>query len=424
MKHKLNNINIGVIGLGYVGLPLANLLSRKYFTVAFDSDKRRISELKKFIDINKEVESSDLRKLKKITITNNHQDLKICDIYFVTVPTPVDKKNLPDLSFLKSATKTVGLNLKQGNIVVFESTVYPGLTEEVLVPILEKYSKLKYKKDFNCSYSPERINPGDKKHTLSKIVKVISASDKKSLKIIKNLYSSVLNAKVFIAKDIKTAEAAKVIENTQRDINISLINELSIIFNKLGINTYEVLKAASTKWNFANFKPGLVGGHCIGVDPYYLTYKAKKVGYSPKVILAGRNTNNYMGKYISQQVLKKMKEKNIPIKRSKILIMGLTFKENVPDIRNSKVFDIIRYLKSKEIKVHVFDEMVNENDVLKNILIKKIKKNFYDAIIITVAHSKFKKLGIKKIKSFGKKNSILADIKNLFDSNELIDFTL
>ena len=424
MNNNLKRLNIGVIGLGYVGLPLANLLSRKYFTVAFDSNKKRIKELKKFIDKNKEVSCNDLKKSKKIKLTNNHKDLNECDVYFVTVPTPVDKKNQPDLSFLKSATKTVALNLKNRNIVVFESTVYPGLTEEVLVPILEKYSKLKYKRDFNCSYSPERINPGDKKHTLKKIVKVISASNKSSLKIIKNLYSSILKSKVFVAKDIKTAEAAKVIENTQRDLNISLINELSIIFNRLGLNTYDVLKTASTKWNFVNFKPGLVGGHCIGVDPYYLTYKAKKVGFSPKVILAGRNTNNYMGKYISKQVLKKMREKNILIKKSKILIMGLTFKENIPDMRNSKVFDIIKYLKDKKAKVHVFDHMINGNKFLKNILVKKIKKNYYDAIILAVAHEKFKKIGVKKIKSFGKKNSILVDIKNLFNSHELVDLTL
>ena len=424
MNNNLKRLNIGVIGLGYVGLPLANLLSRKYFTVAFDSNKKRIKELKKFIDKNKEVSCNDLKKSKKIKLTNNHKDLNECDVYFVTVPTPVDKKNQPDLSFLKSATKTVALNLKNRNIVVFESTVYPGLTEEVLVPILEKYSKLKYKRDFNCSYSPERINPGDKKHTLKKIVKVISASNKSSLKIIKNLYSSILKSKVFVAKDIKTAEAAKVIENTQRDLNISLINELSIIFNRLGLNTYDVLKTASTKWNFVNFKPGLVGGHCIGVDPYYLTYKAKKVGFSPKVILAGRNTNNYMGKYISKQVLRKMREKNILIKKSKILIMGLTFKENIPDMRNSKVFDIIKYLKDKKAKVHVFDHMINGNKFLKNILVKKIKKNYYDAIILAVAHEKFKKIGVKKIKSFGKKNSILVDIKNLFNSHELVDLTL
>ena len=424
MNNNLTSLKIAVIGLGYVGLPLANLLSRKYSTVAFDSNKKRITELKNFKDINKEVNIKDLKKSKKITITHNKKDLNLCNIYFVTVPTPVDKKNLPDLSFLKSATKTVAQNLKKGNIVVFESTVYPGLTEEILVPILEKHSKLKYKKDFNCSYSPERINPGDKKHTLKKIVKVISASDKSSLKTIKNLYSSILKSKVYIARDIKTAEAAKVIENTQRDLNISLINELSIIFNKLGINTYEVLKTASTKWNFINFKPGLVGGHCIGVDPYYLTYKAKKVGYSPKVILAGRKTNNSMGKYISQLVLKKMKERKILIKKSKILIMGLTFKENVPDIRNSKVFDIINYLKTKKINVQVFDHMVVENISLKNILIKKIKKNYFDAIILAVAHDKFKKLGVKKIKSFGKKNSILVDIKNLFNSHDLVDLTL
>ena len=424
MNNNLKRLNIGVIGLGYVGLPLANLLSRKYFTVAFDSNKKRIKELKKFIDKNKEVSCNDLKKSKKIKLTNNHKDLNECDVYFVTVPTPVDKKNQPDLSFLKSATKTVALNLKNRNIVVFESTVYPGLTEEVLVPILEKYSKLKYKRDFNCSYSPERINPGDKKHTLKKIVKVISASNKSSLKIIKNLYSSILKSKVFVAKDIKTAEAAKVIENTQRDLNISLINELSIIFNRLGLNTYDVLKTASTKWNFVNFKPGLVGGHCIGVDPYYLTYKAKKVGFSPKVILAGRNTNNYMGKYVSKQVLRKMREKNILIKKSKILIMGLTFKENIPDMRNSKVFDIIKYLKDKKAKVHVFDHMINGNKFLKNILVKKIKKNYYDAIILAVAHEKFKKIGVKKIKSFGKKNSILVDIKNLFNSHELVDLTL
>ena len=424
MKNNSVKYRMGVIGLGYVGLPLANSLGKKYFTIGYDYSKNRISKLKKHIDTNNELSAKDFKKSKKLIFISDDKKLSDCNIFFVTVPTPVNKKNLPDLRNLKSATKTVALNLNKGDIVVYESTVYPGLTEEILVPILEKYSKLEYIKDFNCSYSPERINPGDKKHKLQNIVKVVSASNKKTLKIVKHIYKSVIKSKVYVAKNIKTAEAAKVIENTQRDLNISLINELSIIFKKLNINIYDVLKAASTKWNFINFKPGLVGGHCIGVDPYYLTYKAKKVGYDPKIILAGRKINNLMGTYVSNLVLKKMKQKKINIKKAKILIMGATFKENVPDTRNSKVIDVINYFKKRSNKVHVFDYLVKENTQLNNVLIQKIKKNYYDTIILAVAHKRFKELGIKKIKSFGKKKSILVDIKNVFNSHKLVDVKL
>ena len=424
MKNNSVKFRVGVVGLGYVGLPLANSLGKKYLTIGYDYNKNRISKLKKYIDTNNELSTKDFEKSKKLIFISDEKKLSDCNIFFVTVPTPVDKKNLPDLRNLKSATKTVALNLNKGDIVVYESTVYPGLTEEILVPILEKYSKLEYIKDFNCSYSPERINPGDKKHKLQNIVKVVSASNKKTLKIVKYIYKSVIKSKVYVAKNIKTAEAAKVIENTQRDLNISLINELSIIFKKLDINIYDVLKAASTKWNFINFKPGLVGGHCIGVDPYYLTYKAKKVGYDPKIILAGRKINNLMGSYVSNLVLKKMKQKKINIKKAKILIMGATFKENVPDIRNSKVIDVINYFKKRCNKVDVFDYLVKENTKLNDVLIKKIKKNYYDTIILAVAHKRFKKLGIKKIKSYGKKESILVDVKNIFNSHKLVDVNL
>ena len=347
-------IKVGVLGLGYVGLPLAVELSKNKKVVGYDINSKRIAHLNKNIDHNKEISSTNLKKSKKnLFFTSDANNLIDCNFYIVTVPTPVNKRKQPDLSLLKSATQVVANNLRKNDIVVFESTVYPGVTEEICVPILEKYSKLKFNHDFYCGYSPERINPGDKVHTIDKVVKITSGSNKYSAKIIDQVYSEVTNGNTFQASSIKVAEAAKVIENTQRDINIALMNELSQIFNKLDIDTNAVLEAANTKWNFLKFTPGLVGGHCIGVDPYYLTHKAKEVGIKPKIILAGRETNDGMSKYISNKLINIFKNTKNNVK--KILIMGATFKEDCPDIRNSKVFDITENLIKEGYKVNIYD---------------------------------------------------------------------
>ncbi len=405
-----------VVGLGYVGLPLALNLSRKYKVIAFDNDRIRIKTLKNGVDFNNEFKKIDLKKKKNLLFTFNKKHLKECKIFFLTIPTPINKKKVPDLSLVIKATKLVSKFLKKGDIVVYESTVYPGTTEEVCVPLLEKYSGLEYNKDFNCSYSPERINPGDKKNTIDTIIKLVSSSSKKSLKKISSVYRSILKSKVFECSSLKVAEAAKIIENTQRDLNISLMNEFSIICRKLNVNVHEVLDAASTKWNFVNFKPGLVGGHCIGVDPYYLTYKAKKLGINPKVILAGRKVNDEMSNYFSKYFLKNLKLKN-QNKNPKILILGATFKENISDIRNSKILDVGKILKKKGCKVHFFDPHIKK--LPKSFqLIDHLKFNYYDAIIIGVSHKKFKDLGLRRIRKFAKKNNhLIFDLQNLFKEN-------
>ncbi len=404
-----------VVGLGYVGLPLALNLSKKYKVIAFDNDSIRIKTLKNGVDFNNEFKKTDLKK-KNLLFTFNKDYLKECKIFFLTIPTPINKKKIPDLSLVIKATKLVSKFLKKGDIVVYESTVYPGTTEEVCVPLLEKYSGLKYNKDFNCSYSPERINPGDKKNTIDTIIKLVSSSSTKSLKKISSVYRSILKSKVFECSSLKVAEAAKIIENTQRDLNISLMNEFSIICRKLNLNVHEVLDAASTKWNFVNFKPGLVGGHCIGVDPYYLTYKAKKLGINPKVILAGRKVNDEMSNYFSKYFLKNLKLKN-QNKNPKILILGATFKENISDIRNSKILDVGKILKKKGCKVHFFDPHIKK--LPKSFqLIDHLKFNYYDAIIIGVKHKKFKDLGLRRIRKFAKKNNhLIFDLQNLFKEN-------
>ena len=404
-----------VVGLGYVGLPLALNLSKKYKVIAFDNDRIRIKTLKNGVDFNNEFKKTDLKK-KNLLFTFNKDYLKECKIFFLTIPTPINKKKVPDLSLVIKATKLVSKFLKKGDIVVYESTVYPGTTEEVCVPLLEKYSGLKYNKDFNCSYSPERINPGDKKNTIDTIIKLVSSSSTKSLKKISSVYRSILKSKVFECSSLKVAEAAKIIENTQRDLNISLMNEFSIICRKLNLNVHEVLDAASTKWNFVNFKPGLVGGHCIGVDPYYLTYKAKKLGINPKVILAGRKVNDEMSNYFSKYFLKNLKLKN-QNKNPKILILGATFKENISDIRNSKILDVGKILKKKGCKVHFFDPHIKK--LPKSFqLIDHLKFNYYDAIIIGVRHKKFKDLGLRRIRKFAKKNNhLIFDLQNLFKEN-------
>ena len=426
MINKIKNIQIAIIGLGYVGLPLALEFAKKRKVVAYDVNKKRIKELKVFKDINLEVTKKQFKDSKLIKFTNSISDLKSADFYIITVPTPINKFNKPDLRPLLKSSKTIGMILKKDDIVVYESTVYPGCIEEDCVPILEKYSNLKFNKDFFCGYSPERINPGDKKHTVSNIKKITSGSKPKIASLVDNLYKEIVTVGTHKAPSIKVAEAAKVIENTQRDLNIALVNELSILFDKMKIDTQAVLNAAGSKWNFLPFKPGLVGGHCIGVDPYYLTHKAKSIGYNPKVILAGRKVNYNMGKYVAINLIKKMKKKKIKIENSNILIMGLTFKENCADIRNSGIEKVIYQLKKYKCNMDFYDPWVDA----RNLKIKygvftslNLKKSYYDAIIISVAHDKFKNMGIQAILKMCKKNHIIYDLKNIFNSKK-VDLTL
>ncbi len=409
----MKNIKICVIGLGYVGLPLAIEFGKKFKTVGYDNDFIRVKNLNKKIDSNNEVSKKDFLKSKKILFSNKIEDISESNFFIITVPTPVTKNKKPDLRIIIEATSIVAKKLKRNDIVVFESTVFPGFTEDIAVPILERFSGLSFNIDFFCGYSPERINPGDKEHTLRNITKVISGSNPKTLAIIKKVYQSILISKTFSARSIKIAEAAKVIENTQRDLNVALINELTQLFAKMNLNIYDILKAASTKWNFLKFTPGLVGGHCIGVDPYYLTHKARQIGFDPRVILAGRKINDDMSKFYIKDFLKKNKKK----KKLKILILGFTFKENCRDIRNSKVFNMVDLLVKKKHLVDMFDPLAIKVDksYSKNIILKEnIKNNFYDGIIIAVAHKIFVKMGIAKIKKYGVKNSIVYDIKNIF----------
>ena len=419
MKKKAQNI--AIIGLGYVGLPLAVTFAKKYKVLGYDIDNTRIKELGNYNDKTLEITKNKIIKAKNLSFTNKISDISGCNIFIITVPTPINKKNLPNLNAIKNATKAVAKIIKKGDFIIYESTVYPGVTEEVCVPILEKISKFHINKDFYCGYSPERINPGDKKYTIDKIVKVTSGSNNYSRIFIDNLYKTIISAGTYSAPNIKTAEAAKVIENTQRDINIALINELSVIFDKLNIDTYDVLDAAKTKWNFLDFNPGLVGGHCIGVDPYYLTFKAKKVGVNPNVILSGRKINNSMPVHVVKKLLKKMSEKKIPHKNSKILVMGLTFKENCPDIRNTKVFNIIDELKKITQNIEIYDSFVDRYDMpqkYKKNFVREIKLNFYDCIILAVPHRYIKQIGIKNINSYVKKKNIIFDLKNIFKKNQ------
>ncbi len=408
---------ICIIGLGYVGLPLAIEFGKFFDVVGYDKSLKRISKLKQNIDITGEVSKKELIISDKILFTNKIKDVKKCNTYILAIPTPISKNNTPDLNALLNSTKQIARVLKENDTIIYESTVYPGVTDDICVPILEKYSGLKLNKNLFVGYSPERINPGDKKHNIRNIVKITSGSNKKTLKYVDKLYKNIVQAGTYPVSSIKVAEAAKVIENTQRDVNIALINELSIIFNRIEISTEEVLKAASTKWNFINFKPGLVGGHCIGVDPYYLAYQAKQYGVLPKIILAGRETNDKMSKEVSHNLISALKKKKIKIKQAKVLIMGLAFKENCKDIRNTKVYDLYRYLSKKVARVDCYDPFVNPIDAKKtyNIpLVKKPKSNSYDAIIIAVAHKIFKKMGINEIKKLGKENNIIYDLKFLF----------
>ncbi|MGE4518377.1 MAG: Vi polysaccharide biosynthesis UDP-N-acetylglucosamine C-6 dehydrogenase TviB [Desulfobacteraceae bacterium] len=418
----MNNPKIAIIGLGYVGLPLAVEFGKIIETKGFDINKKRVEELKKGKDSTLEVEPENLVTAAKLTYTNNLEDLKDSNFFIVTVPTPVDKNKTPDLSPLISASQMLGKIIKKNDIVVYESTVYPGATEEVCIPEIEKISGLKFNKDFFAGYSPERINPGDKEHRVTNIVKVTSGSTPETAETVDNIYKKIILAGTHKASSIKVAEASKVIENTQRDLNIALINELAIIFDKMKIDTEEVLKAAGTKWNFLNFKPGLVGGHCIGVDPYYLTFKAQEIGYHPEIILAGRRINDKMGAYVVSRVVKEMVKKKIHVHGSNILIMGLTFKENSPDLRNTKVVDMIEEFKDYNANIDIYDPWVDEDEALHEYglsLTKELKENTYDTIILAVAHDDFKNIGIEKIKQFGKSENIIFDLKHLFPKNDV-----
>ena len=413
----MKKTKIGVVGLGYVGLPISIAFSRKYKVIGYDINLDRINSLNKFIDSTLEVSKAALRKALKnnFSITTKINALNDCNIYIITVPTPINSDKTPDLSYLIDATMSIGKILSNNDIVIYESTVYPGCTEEVCVPILEKYSQLKYNKNFYCGYSPERINPGDKEHTVEKIVKVISGSTDEVAKKIDKLYSSVINAGTYIAKSIKIAEAAKVIENTQRDINIAFINELAIIFNKMNIDTNDVLEAASTKWNFLDFRPGLVGGHCIGVDPYYLAYKAEKEGHSPEIILAGRKVNDYVGEFIANQVIDEMKKRNLLLKPS-VLVMGVTFKENCPDFRNTKVIDILSELNKNNLSLDIFDPLVDKESFKKqhNLIVHNTLPNKkYHAIILAVAHDEFKLVDVESLKESSK--AVVYDVKGFLE---------
>jgi len=412
---------IAIIGLGYVGLPLASVFSKKYEVIGFDINTQRVLELLDGYDRTLELTQEQLNALHNLTFTSNEEDIKDANIYIVTVPTPIDKKNQPDLTPLIKSSQTIGKFLNKGDIVIYESTVYPGVTEEVCVVELEKASKLVYNKDFFCGYSPERINPGDKKHSVENILKVTSGSTPKIADEVDKLYKSVIKAGTYKASSIKVAEASKVIENTQRDVNIALINELSLIFDTMGIDTNEVLEAAATKWNFIKFTPGLVGGHCIGVDPYYLTYKSEKLGYKPNLILGARQINNGMGKYIAEQTIKKMIDAEKKIKNSNVLIMGITFKENCPDIRNTKVVDIIEELQSYGCNVDVYDPWIDRNKVEQNYQYQFITNPFqntkkYDAIVVAVAHNQFKELSMQEYQNISRDVMIVMDIKGIVEN--------
>ena len=419
---QYSEASIAIVGLGYVGLPLAVEFGNKRKVIGFDSNAARIKELKKGLDNTLETTNQELKDAIYLSYTNSLKDIKDCKIFIITVPTPIDKNKQPNLSPLKDASEAIGSILKKGDLVIYESTVYPGATEEVCVPILETISGLSFNKDFYCGYSPERINPGDKEHRITTIKKVTSGSTPEIATIVDELYQEIITEGTHMASSIKVAEAAKVIENTQRDVNIALINELSLIFNKLNIDTESVLEAAGTKWNFLPFRPGLVGGHCIGVDPYYLTHKALEVGYNPEMILAGRRINDNMGFFVADQVSKLMTKKGIHVEGANILIMGLAFKENCPDIRNTKVVDVVSELKNFNCNIDIYDPWVDSKEASKSFDIKitnTLKRNTYDGVIVAVAHKEFFKMGIKKIKSYCKPSHVIYDLKHIFDKTEV-----
>jgi len=414
---QLADLKIAIIGLGYVGLPLAVEFGKKVSVNGFDIHQKRIDELKSGQDHTLEVTSEELQQAIHLSYTANLEDLKDCNFYIVTVPTPIDDYKQPDLTPLIKASTSIGQVLKKGDIVVYESTVYPGATEEVCIPVLEKVSGLKFNQDFFAGYSPERINPGDKLHRVTNILKITSGSTPEIAEYVDEVYNLIIEAGTHKAPNIKVAEAAKVIENTQRDVNIALINELALIFNKLDIDTEDVLKAAGTKWNFLPFRPGLVGGHCIGVDPYYLTHKAQAIGYHPEIILAGRRLNDSMGAYVVTQLVKAMIKKKIQVEGAKVLVLGLSFKENCPDIRNTKVIDIVKELQEYYMDVDVYDPWIDSEETQHEYGITPVSSptsGHYDAVILAVAHDQFKEMGINTIRSLGKKSHVLYDLKYVF----------
>ena len=427
----MNRYKIAVIGLGYVGLPLSVEFGKKIDTIGYDINQKRIDQLKEGFDSTLEMESFEINKSKKLSFTSSIDDICDCNIYIVTVPTPIDIHKQPELRPLIEASKSIAQVLSHGDIVIYESTVYPGATEEVCVPILENYSSLTHISSneenvstnyFFTGYSPERINPGDKKRPISQITKVVSGSTPETANEVQKLYDTIITAGTHKAESIKVAEASKVIENIQRDLNIALVNELSIIFNKLGIDTEDVLRAAQTKWNFIPFTPGLVGGHCIGVDPYYLTYKANEEGYYPELILAGRQINDQMGSYIVKEVIKLMSVNGIGLLNSEILILGFTFKENCTDIRNTRVMDLVQGFNEVNCNVNVYDPWANSDEVkseYKIDLLENLNEGLYDVIILSVAHDEFKKIGLQKIKKLGKDNHVIYDLKHIFDSKDV-----
>jgi UDP-N-acetyl-D-galactosamine dehydrogenase len=424
MSFDVNNLRIGVVGLGYVGLPLAAEFGRRFPTVGFDLKQERIEELEAGHDSTLETSDEELRAATHLRYTTNASDLADCNFYVVTVPTPIGNNNQPLLNHLRAASETIGRVLAKGDIVVYESTVYPGATEEFCVPILEEISGLKMNEDFYVGYSPERINPGDKEHRLPTILKVTSGSTPEAAEFIDGVYQSIITAGTYRASSIKVAEAAKVIENTQRDVNIALINELAMIFDRVGIDTEEVLLAAGTKWNFLPFRPGLVGGHCIGVDPYYLTHKAEQLGHHPQMILAGRRINDNMSEYVASQVVKCMLKKKIQPLDARVLVMGLTFKENCPDVRNTKVVDIVTELGSYGASVDVWDPWVDPAEAKAEYgidLVDEPREGAYDVVIIAVAHNQFKELGETGIRAFGKDPSVVYDIKYVLPANAVDD---
>lgn len=412
---------IAVIGLGYVGLPLAVEFGKSRPVIGFDLNERRIDALRDGNDATQEVSAQELAAARHLSYTTNSADLAAATIYIVTVPTPIDAHKRPDLTPLIKASETLGQVLKRGDIVIYESTVYPGATEEDCVPVLERVSGLTFNEDFFAGYSPERINPGDKQHRLPDIRKVTSGSTSDVAEEVNQLYASIITAGTYKAESIRVAEAAKVIENTQRDLNIALVNELAIIFNKMGIDTEAVLKAAGTKWNFLPFRPGLVGGHCIGVDPYYLTHKAEAMGYHPQIILAGRRLNDGMGAYVAGQMIKEMLRQRIQVNGARVLMMGLTFKENCPDLRNTRVVDVIAELQDYGIEVDVFDPWVDADEAEREYGITPISKpnaNAYEGIFLAVAHNEFKEIGVADLRRFGCKNHVLYDLKNVLPADQ------
>jgi UDP-N-acetyl-D-galactosamine dehydrogenase len=418
---KLEDVKLAIVGLGYVGLPLAVEFGKKIQVIGFDINHKRVAALKGGHDSTFEVSDEELKAASKLTYSTSLDDLKDINVFIVTVPTPIDEHKRPDLTPLVRASESIGKVLKKGCVVIYESTVYPGATEEDCVPILERVSGLKYNVDFFAGYSPERINPGDKAHRVTTIKKVTSGSNPEVADLVDDLYKTIILAGTHKAKSIKVAEAAKVIENTQRDLNIALINELALIFNKLGIDTEAVLEAAGTKWNFLPFRPGLVGGHCIGVDPYYLTHKAQSIGYHPEIILAGRRLNDSMGSYVVSQLVKAMLKRRIHVEGARVLIMGLTFKENCPDLRNTKVIDIVKELAEFNILVDVYDPWVNASEAMHEYGIEPVgtlKVNCYDGIILAVAHQEFRAMGAESIKALGKDKHILYDLKYLLDASQ------